>query len=98
MGVKAAEPLNITAEELPTYMRSKHSAYLVYNEETYYLTDCNDIYWRLQDTTILNEKGHYTDCSELIPTILEFLDYPCFDGKSVNQAFDEIQFFASETA
>ena len=65
---------------------------------TYYLTDVNDRYWRVQDTSQLNEKGHYVDCSELVPTVSEFLELPFAEGKSIKDVFDQAVFYASEKA
>ena len=66
------------------------------NGASYYLTDVNDRYWRAQDTSQKNEKGHYVDCSELVPTVGEFLDIPFVDGKSLKEVFDDATFYASE--
>ena len=55
----------------------------------------NDRYWRVQDTTQKNEKGHYVDCSPLVPTISEFLELPFREGKSVKDLFEEADFHAS---
>lgn len=95
MGIKAAEALEISCEELPMYLRTNHSVYMDVDSASYYITDGNDRYWRVQDTSKLNEKGHYTDCSELIPLLSEFLELPFADGKSVNDLFDQATFFAS---
>ena len=96
MGAKAEEKLEISIDELKTYLHAKHSVYMDVNGESYYLTDVNDRYWRVQDTSKLNEKGHYVDCSELVPTLSEFLDLPFGEaGKSVNQLFEEADFYAS---
>ena len=46
----------------------------------------------------LNEKGHYVDASELVPTVSEFLTLPFIDGKSVTDVFDQAVFYASEKA
>ena len=51
-----------------------------------------------QDTAKLNEKGHYVDASELVPTVSEFLTLPFIDGKSVTDVFDQAVFYASEKA
>ena len=83
MGVKATEVLEVSYDDLPVYLHANHSVYMDVAGETYYLTDVNDRYWRVQDTTQLNDKGHYVDCSELVPTISEFLELPFADGKSV---------------
>ena len=96
MGAKAEEKLEIAQDDLRMYLLSKHSVYMDVAGASYYLTDVNDKYWRVQDTSKLNEKGHYVDCSELVPTLSEFLDLPFGEaGKSVNQLFDEATFYAS---
>ncbi len=96
MGTKAAEALELSYEELPTYLHTYHSVYMEVEGSTYYLTDVNDRYWRVQDTTKFNEKGHYVDCSELVPTISEFLELPFKDGKAIKDLFEEATFYASE--
>ena len=97
MGVKAEEKLEITFDELATYLRTHHAAYMDVNGVSYYLTDVNDHYWRVQDTAKLNEKNHYVDCSELVPTVGEFLELPFGEnGKSIKDLFDEADFYASE--
>ena len=96
MGVKSTESLEISYDELPTYLHAHHSVYMDVDGATYYLTDVNDRYWRVQNTAELNEKGHYVDCSDLVPTLSEFLDLPFLHGTSVSGLFDEAVFFASE--
>lgn len=95
MGVKADEVLEVSYDELPTYLHANHSAYMVVDGATYYLTDVNDRYWRVQDTAQLNEKGHYVDCSDLVPTVSEFLDLPFVHGKSIHDLFETAEFYAS---
>lgn len=95
MGVKAEESLDITFEELQPYLHANHSVYMDLDGKTYYLTDVNDRYWRVQDTDELNEKGHYVDCSPLVPTISEFLDLPFSQGKSIADVFEEAVFYPS---
>ncbi len=95
MGAKAPEALEITFEELQPYLHANHSVYMDLDGQTYYLTDVNDRYWRVQDTTQLNEKGHYVDCSPLVPTIVEFLELPFYQGKSITDVFPEAVFYAS---
>ena len=46
MGTKAAEALDVSFDELPNYLHAKHSVYMEFGSETYYLTDVNDRYWR----------------------------------------------------
>ncbi|HIS40202.1 MAG TPA: CDP-alcohol phosphatidyltransferase [Candidatus Aphodovivens avistercoris] len=96
MGTKAAEALDVTYEGLPTYLHANHSVYMEVDGATYYLTDVNDRYWRVQDTTKFNEKGHYVDASELVPTISEFLELPFLEGKSIKDLFEDATFYASE--
>ena len=98
MGTKAAEALDVSYGGLPTYLHANHSVYMEVDGATYSLTDVNDRYWRVQDTSQLNEKGHYVDCSELVPTVSEFLELPFAEGKSIKDVFDQAVFYASEKA
>ena len=96
MGAKAEEKLEISLDELKTYLHANHSVYMDVDGASYYLPDVNDRYWRVQDTSKFNEKGHYVDCSELVPTLSEFLDLPFGEaGKSVNQLFEDATLYAS---
>ncbi|MGI6590615.1 MAG: CDP-alcohol phosphatidyltransferase [Eggerthellaceae bacterium] len=95
MGTKAEEPIEIAYEDLSTYLRANHSAYLVVDDREYYLTDVNEHNWRAQDTSKLNEKGHYVDCSELVPMVEEFLSLPFIDGKTIEEVYDEAQLYPS---
>ena len=81
MGKKDVEALDIAFDDLPTYLHTNHAVYMEVADGLYYLTDVNDQYWRAQDTNQFNEKGHYVDCSPLVPTIAEFLDLPVPRGK-----------------
>lgn len=96
MGQKATEELDVSFDELPMYLRAHHSAYMEVEGALYYLTDVNDGYWRAQDTSQLNDKGHYVDASELVQTIGEFMALPFVDGKTVEEVFDKATFYASE--
>ena len=96
MGNKAAEALDVTLDDLKPYLHANHSVYMEVDGETYYITDVNDRYWRVQRTNELNEKGHYVDASELVPTLSEFLDLPFKDGESISAMFDRATFYASE--
>lgn len=95
MGAKAGEALDIAFDDLPTYLHTNHAVYMDSEGKCYYLTDVNDRYWRVQDCSQKNEKGHYVDCSELVPTISEFLELPFADGKSVRDLFEDATFYAS---
>ena len=96
MGTKAAEALDVSFDELPNYLHAKHSVYMEVGGATYYLTDVNDRYWRVQDTRRFNEKGHYIDCSPLVPTIAEFLELPYNDeGHTIKSVFAQATFYPS---
>lgn len=95
MGLKAEEVLDISLDDLSTYLRMNHSVYMDVEGASYYLTDVNEHYWRAQDTTQLNEKGHYVDASELVPTVNEFLAIAFIDGKTIPEVFDQATFYAS---
>lgn len=101
MGRQSDEVLEVAdVEELITYLMGAHCAYLQYETQTYYLTDANDIYWRAQDTNVLNEKTHFTDCSELVASVREFVDLPFIESsdgskKSIRQAFDKVTIYPS---
>lgn len=97
MGRRAEEALDITPEELSDYLRRNHSVYMQVGDSLYYLTDVNSHEWRAQDTEVLNDKGHFTDCSDLVFLVDEFLSLPFIDGeKSVNDVAAEAVFYASE--
>lgn len=96
MGKQADEALDINYEDLADYLHKNHSVYMKVGEKTYYLTDVNFQAWRAQDTSHLNPKGHYTDCSDLVETVGEFLSLPFVDGKRIEEVADEATFYASE--
>lgn len=95
MGLKAEEALELDYDGLYDYLRREHSCYMVHDGKLYYLTDVNSHAWRAQDTEVLNDKGHYTDCSELVSTLGEFLGLPFADGKTVEEVFADATFYAS---
>lgn len=97
MGVRAEEALDLNYDGLADYLSHNHSVYMAYGDAMYYLTDVNDHYWRAQDTAVLNPKNHYTDCSELVPTVGEFLGLTWLDGKTIADVADEVTFYASTT-
>lgn len=96
MGKKATEALDVSLDDLPNYLHAQHSVYMDIDGECYYLTDVNDRYWRAQDTNRLNEKGHYLDTSELVPTVSEFLGLPFIEGECIKEAFSRATFYASQ--
>ena len=95
MGMRAAEPLELDYEGLVEYLHCNSSVYMRVGHDFYYLTDCNFEAWRAQDTAKLNHKGHFTDCSPLVPTVSEFLSLPFIHGKTIAEVFDQATFYAS---
>lgn len=95
MGKKAAETLDINYGDLADYLHKHHSVYMKYASTIYYLTDVNFEAWRAQDTSRLNDKGHFTDCSELVQTVDEFLMLPFIHGKTIQEVFPDARFYAS---
>ena len=95
MGRKATEALDINYEELVDYLHSHSSVFMRVGHDIYYLTDVNFESWRAQDTSKLNHKGHFTDCSPLVPTVDEFLSIPFVHGETIKDVFDQATFYAS---
>ena len=95
MGKKAAEALDINYDELAEYLHCNHSVYMKLDSSIYYLTDVNYESWRAQDTSRINDKGHFTDCSELVSTLSEMSRLPWLDGKTLEDVFADATFFAS---
>ncbi|MGI6032501.1 MAG: CDP-alcohol phosphatidyltransferase [Coriobacteriales bacterium] len=94
MGVQAEEPLDLNYDEFCDYLRSQTRIFLEVDGKTYYLTH-TDGYWRAQDCSKLNEKGHFSDCSELVPTLSEFFALDWLDGKTVEDVFGKATLYAS---
>ena len=95
MGRKAEEPLEIDFEGFQTYLRSKTRVFMDVDGDEYYITH-TDGYWRVQDCSKLNDKGRFTDCSELVATMPEVIELPFRDGKSVRDLFDQATFYESD--
>ena len=95
MGKKAAEALDIHYEELADYLHKNHSVYMKVGNDVYYLTDVNYEAWRAQDTSIRNSKNHFVDCSDLVPTVDEFLALPFVNGHTIKDVFPSATFYAS---
>lgn len=95
MGRKAEEPLEIDFEGFQTYLRSKTRVFMDVDGDEYYITH-TDGYWRVQDCSKPNDKGRFTDCSELVATMPEVIELPFRDGKSVHDLFDQATFYESD--
>ena len=75
-------------------LRSKTRAFVSINDHEYYITH-TDGYWRVQDCNQLNEKGRFTDCSELVNTLSELIELPWHDGKSIHDLCAGATFYES---
>ena len=95
MGKRASEALDLDYNGLVDYLHSNHSVYMKVDSTIYYLTDVNYEAWRAQDTSKRNEKNHYVDCSDLVPTLDEFLSIPFVNGSKIEEVFDQATFYAS---
>lgn len=95
MGKRSDEALDLTLDDFATYLRTHHSAYVQVGETTYYVTDVNEHAWRVQDTNTLNEKGHFTDASDLVQTVSELIELPFLEGQSLADVFEEVTIYAS---
>ena len=54
MGMKSDEALDLQYDDLTDYLGAKHSAYMEYAGQYYYLTDVIEQWWRAHDTALLN--------------------------------------------
>lgn len=94
MGQQAEETLDITFDEFSNYLRAHTRVFMETAGKTYYLTH-TDGYWRAQDCSAKNDKGHFVDCSELVSTLSEFMALTWLDGKTVEEAFADSKFYKS---
>lgn len=94
MGKMAEETVEIGPDTLDGYLRANTRVFAEVGEKTYYVTH-TDGYWRVQDCGLLNDKGHFTDCSDLVPTVDEVLNLLCIDGKSLLEVAADASFHAS---
>ena len=95
MGLKAQEALEIGSfDALVDHLRAQTRVFLEVDGKEYYITH-TDGYWRAQDCAVLNDKGHVTDCSELVSTLSEMSRLPWLDGKTLEDVFADATFFAS---
>ena len=94
MGVMAEEKLELGPDTLEGYLRSTTRVFAKVDGATYYVTH-TDGYWRVQDCGKLNDKGHFTDCSELVSTVDEVMNLPVFGGKSLLEVADAAEFYES---
>lgn len=94
MGVKADQEISLDFEALLSYLRSKTRVFMDVEDHEYYITH-TDGYWRVQDCEQLNEKGRFTDCSELVTTLSELVELPWLDGKSIHDMAAGATFYES---
>ena len=83
MGLKADETISLEFEDLLSYLRSKTRIFMDADGGQYYITH-TDGYWRVQDFNQLNDKGRFTDCSELVTTLSELIELHWHEGKSIH--------------
>ena len=94
MGMKASEQLPMTFEELLGYLRSTTRVFMDVQDREFYITH-TDGYWRVQDCAVLNDRGHFTDCTELVTMLPELVELPWLDGKSIHDLTPAATFYAS---
>ena len=95
MGQKAEESLDFSSfDDFSNYLRAHTRAFMDVEGKEYYLTH-TDGYWRAQDCAVLNDKNHFTDCSELVPVLSEFFGLPFIDGKCIPDVFEDATFYRS---
>lgn len=94
MGLKADDTLEVNFEGLLAYLRSKTRVFMTLDDHDYYITH-TDGYWRVQDCEELNEKGRFTDCSELVTTLSELVELPWLDGQSLHDLCGRAKFAES---
>lgn len=83
---KAGDVIDTDFEGFLKLLRSKTRAFLTIDGHGYYVTH-TDGYWRVQDCEDLNDKGHFTDCSDLVNTLCEVVELPWIQGKSLHDNF-----------
>ena len=94
MGVKADEAISLDFEALLSYLRSKTRVFMDVDGHEYYITH-TDGYWRVQDCAVLNDKGHFTDCTELVTTLPELVELPWLNKKSIHDMAHGATFYES---
>ena len=83
---QAGDDVETDFEGFLRLLRSKTRAFVTIDDHEYYITH-TDGYWRVQDCEALNDKGHFTDCSELVNTVCEVVELPWICGKSLHDSF-----------
>ncbi|AEB06210.1 hypothetical protein Corgl_0082 [Coriobacterium glomerans PW2] len=94
MGFKAVEAIDIDFEKFLAYLRSKTRVFMDIDDDQYYITH-TDGYWRVQDCSKLNDKGRFTDCTDLVTTMSELVEFPWRDGRSIHDMFPQATFYES---
>jgi hypothetical protein len=82
--------VNCDFEGFLKFLRSKTRAFLKLDGHDYYVTH-TDCFWRVQDCAELNEKGHFSDCSELVNTMVELVELPWKAGKSIHDLYSDLE-------
>lgn len=88
MGFQPGEVLDEDLEGFIKYLRAATRVFVTVEGHEYYITH-TDCYWRIQDCEMLNDKGHFTDCSELVNTLCEVIELPWFNGRCLHDLYRE---------
>lgn len=94
MGMKADQEISLDFEELLSYLRSKTRVFMDVEGHEYYITH-TDGYWRVQDCEVLNDKGRFSDCTELVNTLPELVELQWLNGKSIHDLTADAKFHES---
>lgn len=94
MGFKAGDVINVDFEGFLKYLRAKTRVFVVVNGRDYYITH-TDGYWRIQDCAVLNDKGHFSDCSDLVNTVCEVVELPWIEGCSLHDLYRDAVVYES---
>lgn len=94
MGLKADQEISLDFEALLSYLRSKTRVFMDVDGHEYYITH-TDGYWRVQDCEDLNDKGRFSDCSELVTTLPELVELPWLGEKSIHDLTPTASFYES---
>lgn len=94
MGFKTGNIVDVDFEGFLKYLRAKTRVFIAVNGHEYHITH-TDGYWRIQDCSVLNEKGHFSDCSELVNTVCEVVELPWIEGHSLHDLYHDAVVYES---
>ncbi len=94
---QAGDQIETDFEGLLKLLRSTTRAFVTVGGHEYYITH-TDGYWRVQDCELLNDKGHFSDCSELVNTLCEVVELPWIGGRSLHDSFADARVYEAVPA